>query len=270
MLELKQVSFAYQQGRPALIDVSLTIDSGEFLAIAGRNGSGKTTLTRMIMSLKKPSSGMVLYNGADTVKYTPANMARYVGYVFQNPDRQMFRDTVAAEVSFGPEQLGFSADQIEKAVAIALEKTNLTAVASSYPQSLSRGQKQRVAIASALAMQSRILILDEPTSGQDANERQELLSLLQELNKQGITIVLVTHDMDIIAQYASRVIVMAGGRKVFDNSPEELFNNSGSLAAWGLTLPASVKIAREIAKFGIPYCADIHELHRHIETKLFP
>ena len=251
MLEIKEVSYCYQQTKPVVNKVSLMIQAGEFVAIAGRNGSGKTTLTRLIMSLIEPASGQILLNGTDTCHQAPGDIARCVGYVFQNPDSQIFRDTVASEVAYGPEQLGFSDQETAVSVEKALEKTGLTALANAYPRNLTKGQKQRVAIASALAMNPNILILDEPTSGQDAREKENLMRLLTELNEQGKTIILVTHDMEILARYATRAVVMEAGIKVFDGSVNELFAKGESVQKWGLREPIILNISRNLSKYGI-------------------
>lgn len=260
MLEFAEVSFNYSPGRPILKNVSLKVQKGEFVAIVGRNGSGKTTLTKLAMSLLKPAEGQIIFNGVNTKKHTVADIARHIGYVFQNPDRQIFRDTVAQEVAYGPEQLGFTAVQKAQAVELALAHTGLTGLAEAYPRALSKGQKQRVAIASALAMQPEMLILDEPTSGQDAREREKLLNLLVDLNAQGMTIILITHDMDILVRYVPRVIVMAEGSKVFDGQVSELFAGGRLIDGWGLVEPVPVRISREMAKYNVPPTLQIEEL----------
>ena len=250
MLELKNVIFGYSDDVPVLHDLSLTITAGEFVAVVGRNGSGKTTVTRLMMALKKPQAGSILFNGTDMASATPADMARHMGYVFQNPDRQMFRDTVEREVSYGPEQLGFSPDECRQSVEEALRVTGLTSLAQAYPMTLSKGQKQRVTIASSLAMRPQILILDEPTSGQDARERQRLMGLLADLQRQGVTIILVTHDMELVASYASRVIVMNQGTLAFDGAPQSLFDGSHPLERWGLTSARVVPSPEEAGSEG--------------------
>lgn len=251
MLELRNISFAYNPKYPVIQDISLSIADGEFIAVVGRNGSGKTTLTRLIMALKKPSAGEIIINDKIVRKCSPADMARHIGYVFQNPDRQIFRDTVASEVSYGPEQLGFLPAQTKELVNEALAATGLGESAQAYPPTLSRGQKQRLAIASALAMQPKILILDEPTSGQDSCEKAQLMQLLTQLNKQGITILLITHDMDLLAAYAKRVIVLHKGTKAFDGPTAELFKDSHQLIQWGLSEPVSINVSRSLTKLGI-------------------
>lgn len=255
MLEINNVSFCYKKDQFAVKDVSFAVNDGEFIAIAGRNGSGKTTVTRLVMSLLKPVAGSIVLDGKDTAKFGAAEMARQVGYVFQNPDRQIFRDTVAKEIAYGPEQLGFSPEEVKTAVERALKATGLEGLGEVYPRRLSKGQRQRVAIASALAMNPRLLILDEPTSGQDASEKIKLLDLLAELNAGGMTILLVTHDMELLGRYARRVIVMAEGHKVFDGTPVRLFTGGHDFAAWSLREPSAVRIAQGLLQRGIPPAA---------------
>lgn len=245
LLDFKNIIYTYGDYR-ALDNVNFAVTAGEFVAVAGRNGSGKTTLTRLAMSLIKPTGGHIYFRGEDTAAMTPADMSRSIGYVFQNPDRQIFQDTVEKEVAYGPEQLGYSSDTVRESVQQALTMTCLTELAGSFPRTLSRGQKQKVAIASAIAMRPQVLILDEPTSGQDPWEAQSLMELLTRLNKQGITIILVTHDMEIIAQYAARAVVLEQGHKVFDGTPAELFNGSRPIKQWGLVPPAAVALSQEL------------------------
>lgn len=264
MLELKNVSFGYKSQLSVLSNVSLRINSGDFLAVIGRNGSGKTTLTRIIMALKKPSNGEVLFDGQNAKKYSAADMAHHIGYVFQNPDRQFFRETAAQEVAYGPEQLGYTNAQIADFVKDALSATGLSHLADAYPQALSKGEKQRLAIASALAMHPKLLILDEPTSGQDALEKQRLMKLLVKLNQDGMAILLITHDMDLAAAYPQRAIVMNNGTKAFDGKVSELFSNAHQLSKWGLTEPAALKISRGLISFGVEQTTSANELSHHL------
>ena len=164
MLELKDVGFAYGNGVPVLENMNLIIREGEFIGLGGRNGCGKTTVTRLIMGLEKPSKGQILIDDRDVTATEPSERSSYIGYVFQRPERQMFRPTVAEEVAYGPEQAGRSKTEVESAVKKALAETGLTEKAAEYPPNLNRSEKQRVAIASALAMNTQYIILDEPTS----------------------------------------------------------------------------------------------------------
>jgi energy-coupling factor transport system ATP-binding protein len=251
VLEIENVSYCYRPGQYAVSDVSLKVAAGEFVAIAGRNGSGKTTLTRLVMGLMKPAAGRILFDGRSIAGSATAAIARQVGYVFQNPDRQIFRDTVAEEVAYGPEQLGFTAEDIRKSVAAALAATGLAELAAAYPRALSKGQRQRLAIASAIALNPRLLILDEPTSGQDARAKAQLMALLAGLNANGTAILLVTHDMELLARHARRAVVMAAGRVAFDGGVRELFVGGADLTAWGLRAPAAARVAGGLRPFGV-------------------
>ncbi|WP_094603019.1 Energy-coupling factor transporter ATP-binding protein EcfA2 [Sporomusa silvacetica DSM 10669] len=257
LLDIQKLVFTYKNAEQTLAEVDFAVNVGEFVALVGRNGSGKTTLTRLAMSLIKPASGKITFQGKNTAAMTPADMARSIGYVFQNPDRQIFHDTVAKEVAYGPQQLGFSPEALNQSVAWALRMTGLTELAGSFPRLLSRGQKQKVAIASAIAMQPKMLILDEPTSGQDPWDGHNLMELLNSLNQQGITIILVTHDMELIAKYATRVAVLDRGHKVFDGTPSELFSGSRDIAAWGLIPPTAVVLGQQLSGVNAQNAAEL-------------
>ena len=269
MLDIQQVSFAYPGHAPALKEVSLTVAAGDFIGLAGRNGSGKTTLTRIMVGLAKPVFGQVLLDGKNTIQCGPAVMARAIGYVFQNPDRQIFRDTVAQEVAFGPEQMDWSDNERMQAVADALRMTGLESVAAAYPRGLTRSFRQRIAIASALALKPRLLILDEPTSGQDAEEKAQLMSLLDELNQQGIGIILVTHDMELLLAHSRRAVVLHQGGKVFDGLTEELFAAAAAakVAEWGLRVPDAAAVAGKLEK-PLGAVRTVEELADRIEGRL--
>ena len=268
MLSLEKLSFGYSSQTLLLKNLNLQISAGEFIVVAGKNGAGKTTLTKLIMGLLKPSAGRILCEGQDVTGQGADRMARHVGYVFQNPDRQMFRDTVRQEVAYGPEQLGFDSQEAAAAVAEALQLTDLTEWAGAYPRSLSKGQKQRVAIASALAMKPRVLILDEPTSGQDAGQKANLLGVMQRLNQQGITILLVTHDMEILAHFAKRVLVVGDGGLVFDGTAGELFGGAYPLNRWGLEAPAIGRVSKELSDWGIATVFAADELQKQLRPRL--
>ncbi len=269
MLDIQQVSFAYPGHAPALKEVSLTVAAGDFIGLAGRNGSGKTTLTRLMVGLAKPVSGQVLLDGQNTIQCGPATMARAIGYVFQNPDRQIFRDTVAQEVAFGPEQMEWSDSERAEAVAAALNMTGLESVAAAYPRGLTRSFRQRVAIASALALKPRLLILDEPTSGQDAEEKAQLMNLLDQLNQQGIGVILVTHDMELLLAHSRRAVVLHQGEKVFDGPTEELFAAAAAtqVTEWGLRVPDVAAVAGKLEK-PLGAVRSVEELADRIEGQL--
>ena len=252
MLEIKEVSFSYPGQSPALNKVSVSIAPGEFIGLAGRNGSGKTTLTRLMVGLTKPAAGQVLLDGKPAQDCGPAVMARSVGYVFQNPDRQIFRDTVATEVAYGPEQMDWNETERQAAVADALSMTGLTELADAYPRGLARSFRQKVAIASALALRPRLLILDEPTSGQDEEEKQQLMQLLGDLNRRGLGVILVTHDMELLLEHTRRTVVLHHGEKVFDGPTIELFADPArDVGVWGLRVPDAAAVAGKLTKIKI-------------------
>ena len=185
MLELQNVSFRYTpKGKNILSGFSASFGEGELVAITGRNGSGKTTMTRLLVGLEKPSEGKVLYNGKNITQEDASERSHFIGYVFQQPDRQMFMPTVREEVAFGPRMQGLTGKALDDAVENAMRAVDVQGEADRYPRSLPRGTQQRVAIASAIAMNIRYLILDEPTSGQDGNEKKRLVSLMNKLCSQ--------------------------------------------------------------------------------------
>jgi len=244
MLEAKNVNFAYLRGQPVINDMDCRIEDGEFVALLGHNGSGKTTLSRLFMALCHPRSGEIMVDGEDIVKCEPADLADKIGYVFQNPDLQILEDTVLDEVAYGPRAKKLTNETINSQTTEALEAMGLTELKNEYPRLLSFGQKRRLGVAAALALNPRTLILDEITNGQDALEKENMMQYLQAINaKRGITIVLISHDMDIVRRFAKRAIVLHHGNKVFDGTPQELFNGSQPVERWGLRRPTVASLA---------------------------
>ncbi len=244
MLEAKNVNFAYLRGQPVINDMDCRIEDGEFVALLGHNGSGKTTLSRLFMALCHPRSGEILVDGEDIVKCEPADLADKIGYVFQNPDLQILEDTVFDEVAYGPRAKKLTDETINRQTAEALEAMGLMELKNEYPRLLSFGQKRRLGVAAALALNPRTLILDEITNGQDALEKESMMQYLQAINtKRGITIVLISHDMDIVRRFAKRAVVLHYGTKVFDGTPQELFNGSQPVERWGLRRPTVASLA---------------------------
>lgn len=257
MLELQDVTFYYTRNVPVLEHINATIQNGEFIGLGGRNGCGKTTVTRLLMGLEKPVSGKIFHDGVDITAQDAAQRSRFMGYVFQRPERQMFRPTVREEVAYGPKQLGMNEQDIQEAVANALAATDLNDLAEAYPPNLNRGEKQRVAIASAIAMHTSCIILDEPTSGQDSADKEHLMELLTHLNQQGMTILIITHDMDILARYCHRVLVIGNHTKAFDGTPQELFTKRDDLYELGLSRPEAVTLSMAVPDIG--YCKSMQE-----------
>ena len=244
-IELKNVTYTYSPGTAyeshALKDVSLVIPDGQFIGIIGHTGSGKSTLIQHLNALVQPTSGQVLYNGEDVwaEKYDRKQLRSEVGLVFQYPEHQLFENDVISDVCFGPMNQGLSREEAEKEAKQAL--THVGVKESNFKKSpfeLSGGQKKRVAIAGVLAMNPKILILDEPTAGLDPKGRDDILDQIAELHKvRGITIVLVSHSMEDIAKYVERLIVMNHGEAVFDDTPKKVFSHYKELETMGLAAP---------------------------------
>lgn len=223
LIEFRQVTHQYDTGHKGIDGIDLTVDPGEFVAICGMNGAGKTTLALHVMGLLQPTAGQVLVGGVDTRERTVAQMARTVGLIFQNPNHQLFKGSVRDEVGFAPHNIGWEPDRIARASEAVLDLVGLTGLEDRDPDSLSIGQKQRVAVASVLVTEPRILILDEPTTGQDERTLEPFMRLVAELNERGMTVLMITHDMDVALRYASRLLVMSGGRVLLDGTPSEVF-----------------------------------------------
>ncbi|WP_196593997.1 energy-coupling factor ABC transporter ATP-binding protein [Pectinatus sottacetonis] len=264
MLSFKNVSFGYASENKIFDNINVDIDTTVITAVAGRNGTGKTTLTRLIMGLIHPDKGIIELDGQDISNKPPYTLAKNIGYVFQNPDHQLFASTVYEEVAYAPTCLGITEKEKRKSVEQALVDTGLAEKAGMMPQTLSLGDKQRLSIASALAANPEILILDEPTSGQDCRERTILLRLMEKLNKSGIGIILVTHDMDILAEHADKVVVLANKKAAYKGTPRELFINEDKTFDLGLELPESVCMSNEL---GLDICLTPAELYKKIAIR---
>jgi energy-coupling factor transport system ATP-binding protein len=236
-IEAADLRFAYPSGVEALRGVTVTIRSGEFVGVVGQNGSGKTTLVKHFNGLLKPTGGVVRLLGVDTRTKGVAELARSAGYVFQNPDHQIFCNTVREEIAFGPRNLEMPAAEIEASSRDVIELLDLQGLEERHPFRLSRGERQRLAIASLLAMRPRVLILDEPTGGQDRQQISRLLGTLRQLNAAGHTLILVTHDMELLAECASRTLVMFRGALLLDGTPREVFQEVEALQRTALTPP---------------------------------
>ena len=243
IISLRSANFAYRTGEPILHDVSLNIRRGEFVALLGHNGSGKTTLSRLIMALNKARSGKVLVDGENIAGFEPADLADTIGYVFQNPDLQILEDTVFDEVAYGARIKGYKGEELNAMVTDALAATGLSELADAYPRILSFGQKRRLGIAAALVRKPQVLILDEITGGQDNIEKTLMMNYLQKLNEQeGLTIILITHDMPTVLKYASRIITLKRGKIVFDGSVHEFFSGRYPLGEWEIRMPAIAQL----------------------------
>lgn len=238
IIEVDQLKFGYGgNGVLALKGISLEINQGDFIAILGQNGSGKSTLVRHFNGLLQPTGGSVLVKGMDTRTTPVSKLAASVGYVFQNPDHQIFCASVWEEITFGPRNLKVPKEEMEANAREALKIMELEGKESRHPHSLSRGERQRLAIATVLAIKPDVIILDEPTGGQDKARTEKLMHLLHELNAKGHTIIVITHDIELAAEYAKRVVVILDGRLLLDGDPRDVFREKEKLRQTFLTVP---------------------------------
>ncbi len=249
IIEVKDLHHRYPNGCHALRGVSVTIDQGEFVAIIGQNGSGKTTFVKHLNGLLRATTGTVYVNGQDVGKHRVSEMARVVGYCFQNPDHQIFCDTVYNEVAYGPRNLHLSQAEIEERVIEALGAVGMLHLQASMPRDLSKGQRQRLAVASVLSMRPEVLIVDEPTTGQDYRDGVDMLSLVQRLNQAGHTVLFITHDMPMVARFAQRVIVFRDGQILLDGTTREVFGQADVLRTTFLAPPQITSLAQALPEF---------------------
>jgi energy-coupling factor transporter ATP-binding protein EcfA2 len=258
-IRVEAVEFIYPDGTPALKGVSAGFAAGERIALVGRNGSGKTTLAKHLNGLLKPTRGRVLVNENDTRKVTVAQVARRVGYVFQNPGHQIFSQTVEEEVAFGLKYQGFSKAEINAKVDATLEVAGIASQKQSHPLFLTLAEKQLVAIASCIILEPSVLILDEPTSCLDLVETTRILNLLHLLHNDGKTIILITHDMRLASEEVDRVIAMESGSIIFDGSPRDIFTQSEILARASLRMPQVAELCQLMFP-GEPLALSVEEL----------
>jgi len=223
-LALENLVYVYRQGGVRAVDgVDLRIGSGERVAIIGQNGSGKSTLVRHLNGLLRPTSGRVLLDDVDAAKSTVAQLARSVGLVFQDPDRQIFAGSVRAEVEYGPRNLGVRGEELRSAVDAALVAVGLESDAKTNPYDLGASRRKLLALASVLGMRTPVLVLDEPTTGQDERGVQRVRAVIEEAHAQSRTVIAISHDMRFVAEGFERVVVMRSGRIILDGPPEEVF-----------------------------------------------
>ncbi len=259
------LNFTYSKGlvyeRKALDDINLVINKGEYVCIIGHTGSGKSTLIQLLDGLLKPDSGTIYFDGKDIFDgdYQLKKLRGKVGLVFQYPEYQLFETSVIEDVKFGPRNIGMSSLDTDVASYEALKMVGIgDELLDVSPLELSGGEKRRVAIAGILAMKPEVIILDEPTAGLDSKGRNDILELINRLNSEkNITVILVSHNMEDVAKYADRVVVMAEGKIYSDGTPKEVFADYRSLREIGLDIPEGMYIIEKLRKAGIPVRTDI-------------
>lgn len=250
LVELVDVSFVYPSGVRAVDGVSLTVGAGESVAIIGQNGAGKTTAVKCMNGLLRPTSGELLLEGRPTARRTAAQVARTVGYVFQNPDDQIFHASVGKEIAYGVRRLGLDASAAEARVAEAAALTGLADVLEENPHDLPLSVRKFVTLASVVALDCAVMIFDEPTAGQDLAGLDRLADVLVRLRERGKAVVTITHDMEFVAANVDRVVVMAHGRVVTDGPAAEVFHDAEAMRAARLAQPAVAELAARLGLAG--------------------
>lgn len=245
-IHVESASFAYPGGVQALRDISLTIEAGAAVALIGENGAGKTTLAKQLNGLLKPDQGIVQIGDWDSRDHSVAQLAARVGYAFQNPDDQLFARTVREEVAFGPRNLGRTAEAIEADVHWALEQVELVEEQLSHPYDLQAADRKLVAMAAVLAMRTPVIILDEPTMGQDSRGIERIGRIVKQLVEDGRTVLVISHDIDFCADHFERVVVMSGGRIAADGPAEQVLAQESVLAAAQVEPPQMVRLAQAL------------------------
>jgi energy-coupling factor transporter ATP-binding protein EcfA2 len=247
IIQCQGLNFIYPNGGvQALKNIDLSIKKGEYVAFVGQNGSGKTTLVKHFNGLLKPSSGIVRVFGEDTRNKKVSTLSRSVGYVFQNPDDMLFCSSVADEISYGPTMLGFDPSNTKVKVAEILHELGLEAERETHPFALSLGDRQRLAVACVLSLDPEVFTFDEPTTGQDYFGGESIMTLIDRLYQKGKTIIIITHDMPLVAEHARRVVVMNQGQIALDGTPEMVFSQTAYLRTLSLRSPQVTLLAQEL------------------------
>jgi energy-coupling factor transport system ATP-binding protein len=254
LIEVKNLFFNYPDGTQALRDISLDIYANQFIALIGQNGAGKTTIAKCLNGLLKPNYGTVKIDNLDTsVKGTAKKIVTKVGYVFQNPDHQLFNNSIYKEIAYGPRNIGLKEKEVDERVREAAAVCGVEeSILNDHPFFLTKGLRQRVAIASILAMRPRTIIVDEPTTGQDMRQSIEVMNFLRFLwEKEGHTIIIITHEMPIVAQYVQRVVALAKGKVLLDGTTREVFSQPELLAQTFVKPPQITRLAQALGRYDI-------------------
>ncbi len=271
VIETKDITYHYPDGTEALEKVNFKAEKGKIVALLGPNGAGKSTLFLQFNGILRPTTGSIAVDG-DLISYEKKNLMKIrekVGIVFQNPDDQLFAPTVLEDVAFGPMNLGLAEEQVEERVNEALKRVGMDGFEKKPPHHLSGGQKKRVAIAGILAMRPQIMVLDEPTSGLDPRGASQILKILYQLNQEGMTIIISTHDVDLVPLYADNVYIISEGKIIKEGSPQEVFGDVKTVRGANLRLPRIAHLMEILEKkdkmpFEKPYPLTIGEARKKI------
>jgi energy-coupling factor transport system ATP-binding protein len=254
LIEVADLAFEYPDGTRALDGVRLDVRANEFIALIGQNGSGKTTLSKCLNGILKPTQGAVRIGELDTrERGTTKKIVTRVGYVFQNPDHQLFNNTVHKEIAYGPRNIGLPAAEVEERVQEAARVCGVKEeLFQDHPFFLTKGLRQRVSIASILAMRPKVIIVDEPTTGQDRRQSVEVMNFLRDLwENGGHTVIIITHEMPIVSEYAHRCVVLSGGKVVMDGPTREVFASPAALARAQVKPPQITRLAQALEDRGV-------------------
>jgi energy-coupling factor transport system ATP-binding protein len=252
VIEIKGLCHSYDGINAALNGVDLTIYRGELVSILGKNGSGKTTLVKHINGLLKPDEGSLVVLGQETTQTTTAQLARRVGFCFQNPNHQMITFVVKDELALGPKSLGLDKEEISRRSLEALEFVGMAGQMEADVIALGKGQKQRLALASVLTMKPEILIIDEPTTGQDPQMTEDIFEIIKRMNEAGTTVLVITHKFEYAAAYTERAVILAGGGVVYDGPMGPALMDEELLRENSLTQPQITKLAAKLAECNVP------------------
>lgn len=262
-LEMKHVSFSYPNGFNAIQDVDLSFDLGESVAIIGQNGAGKTTTVKLMNGLLKPTEGDVWVDNERTNAKKTSDISRKVGYVFQNPDDQIFQETIYKEIAFGPKSQKLSSTEVNKRVHFAADLCGLSDVLEEHPYNLPYSKRKFITLAAVIAMDSNVIILDEPTAGQDRESTLRLGSIIKTLSRQNKTVITITHDMEFVVREFNRVIVFANKRKRKEGTPKDIFWNKELLKLSDLKQPYICQLADLLGLNGIMTIEELLEREKH-------
>jgi len=269
MISIQNVNFHYQDGPEVLRGVSLDIKDGEFVAIMGENGAGKTTLVKMFNGLLKPTAGTVEVDGVQTKEKSVAQLSRNVGLIFQNPDNQLFAETVTQELGFSLKNFGFADDVIQKRVESFLHVLDLERYATSSPFVLSGGERKRVALAAILVWDPKHVIMDEPTIGQDYLQKERLRNFIMQLVSQGKTVIIVTHDVEFVAECKPRVILLSRGRIIGDGPATRILTDTKLADEASLTLPQIATLMNSLTDLGTSQeIVDVYSARDYLVKKI--
>ena len=251
LLQITGLSYQYKSGQNVLRAIDLTVKKGEFAALIGRNGAGKTTLAKHFNGLLKPTAGEVIVDEMNTKDHHTSRLSGVVGYVFQNPDHQIFSESVEKELQYGLKNAGFNGSEMSKRIDEALKITGLAGKHHLHPFSLGKGERQLLAVASILALKPKILVIDEPTTGLDPGGIKKMMSLIKRLHDDGTTIIMISHDMELVEEHAERVIVLEKGEILLDGKTKQIFSNFEVLREASLLPPQIARLTKSLEDLGL-------------------